>query len=136
METLDLGVRKTKKAIDAKKNNDTNSSSSSSGGDVKEESVGDKRKLNDLTDNQEADDNVKEEEEQTESGEDRVDTSTDGIKYSDLTAEQQKLRDHQRMLNRPKAYFGESEWRKVARPIGTMKGHTAFLTFAMAPLHK
>lgn len=139
-----MGIRKKKPT------KTSNSNSSSSSGEAKaEEAVGAKRKLDDSVDEPEAEaeETVNEDEvaetvtagtgeaEGSDEGdEERIDASTDGIKYTDLTPEQQKLRDRQRELNRPQASFGACEYRRVARAIGTMKGHTAFLTFAMAPL--
>ena len=148
VETLDLGARKKPSSDSDSKangssNNNSNNSSSADSVKIEETDVGTKRKLDEITSStgneeqvkpdeltDDVDDNGNTEEDEGE----RVDASTDGIRYADLPPEKQKLRDYQRMLNRPKANFGESESRKVARPIGVMKGHTAFLTFAMAPL--
>lgn len=43
---------------------------------------------------------------------------------------------HRRLLNRPKSSVNGVHCMAVARPVSTMKGHTAFLTFAVRPLLK
>lgn len=41
---------------------------------------------------------------------------------------------HRRILNRPKSAVNGVYSMAVARPVSSMKGHTAFLTFAVRPL--
>ncbi len=50
-----------------------------------------------------------------------------------------ELTDHEyqlmrRCANQPKSSVNGTHSMKIARPVGTMKGHTAFLTFAVCPL--